>query len=457
MHPRGGEIGAEASDRPDVEKARSLLASGEPAELRSYLEAFHPSDLADLIESLDKGERASIISIMPDELASETLAEMEESAHPEDLLIADPRRVTELVRELSDDDAADIIGDLPVDKQREVLAQLPREEAGELRELLSYDEESAGGVMTTEVVAVPEGATVIEAVEEIKRQVAEGEDFYSVFVVDEGGRLRGTVSLQDLIIQPPEKPIREVTEPAFAVVPARMDQEDVARLMSRYNLVAVPVVDPVGRLIGRVTFDDVMDIIEAESTEDILRLAGGSAEEHLGGTAADAIKRRLPWLYVNMLTISIAALVVYVYQPTIQRAVVLVVFMPVIAALGGSAGTQALAVTVRRLALSPERKGAWNVVLKEVRVGVVNGAAVGLVAGLVGFFLDGGGFALGIVVMAALWLNLIVAGFAGAFVPVLLESLGADPAIASSVFVTAFTDLAGFFFLLALGSWMLNL
>lgn len=449
---------SEESTQPvDVEQARTLLEAGDDAGLRLYLEDFHPSDVADLIESLDKKERALVLKCLPDELASETLAEMEETAHPEDLLIADPERVTELVDQLSDDDAADIIGDLPIEKQQEVLARLTRTQAGELRELLSYDEESAGGVMTTEVVAVAESATVIEAVSEIKKQVAAREDFYSVFVIDGEGRLRGTVSLQNLIIQPPEVPIGEITEPPKAVVPASMDQEEVARLISRYNLVSVPVVDPVGRLIGRVTFDDVMDIIEAETTEDILMLAGGSGEEQLGGTAIDAIKNRLPWLYVNMLTVGIAAGVVYIFRPTIESAVLLAVFMPVIAGLGGNAGTQALAVTVRRLALSSDRRGRWKVVFKEVGVGLVNGAAIGLVAGLIGYYLDGGNILMGVIVLVAMWMNLIVAGFAGAFVPTLLENLGVDPAVASSVFVTALTDLFGFLFLLGLAKWMLNL
>ena len=227
--------------------------------------------------------------------------------------------------------------------------------------------------------------------------------------------------------------------------------------MSRYNLVSVPVVDAADRLIGRVTFDDVMDIIEAETTEDILKLAGGSPEEHLGGTARDAIRSRLPWLYVNMVTVGIAASVVYVFQPTIESAVLLAVFMPVIAALGGNAGTQALAVTVRRLALTSDHSIAWRIVFKEVGVGLANGAAIGIAAGFIGFFLDDGNAVMGLVVMAAMWLNLMVAGFAGAFVPVLLERVGVDPAVASSVFVTAFTDLCGFFFLLGLAKWALNL
>jgi magnesium transporter len=444
-------VSDELTHESNVERVRHLLKEGEEDRLRAYLQDFHPSDLADLIEALEDDERTLVLGVLPLEVAAESIAEMEEEEHPEEILIADPERVAEL----SDDDAADLIGDLPLEKQREVLARLPLTEAGELRELLAYDEESAGGIMTTEVVAVQENAGVTEAIAEIRRQVAEGEDFYTVFVVDDLGRLRGTVSFQDLIISKPTTPIREITEPPVAVVPATMDQEQVARIMSRYNLVSVPVVDPLDRLIGRVTFDDVMDIVEAETTEDILRLVGASTEEQLKGGVFDAIRNRLPWLTVALFTTSIAAAVIYTFRDTVEEIVILAAIMPVIAAIGGNAGTQALAVTVRRLALSSERSGAWRVVTKELAVGLVNGAAIGLLAAVIGTLLPEGSLVLGGVVLLSMWGNLIVAGFAGAFVPVFLERLGVDPAVASSVFFTALTDIFGFFLLLSLASGIL--
>lgn len=448
----GASAGEELARKLEAQKVLQYLERGAEDELRAYLEPFHPSDLADLIESLEEDQRPRVLGVLPDEVASDTLAEMEKIGRPENLLIADPSRVAELVQELADDDAADLLAELPEEKLREVLAQLPHTEAGEIRQLMAYDEESAGGVMTTEIVSVRESATVSEAINEIRRQAEDGEDFYTVFVVDELGRLRGTVSFQDLIISRPTTPIRDVTEPPNAVVPATMDQEEVARIMSRYNLVSVPVVDPLNRLIGRVTFDDVMDIVEAETTEDILRFSGASGEEYLRGGVGEAIKNRLPWLALALVTTSIAATVVYLFRDTVERAVVLAAIMPVIAALGGNAGTQTLAVTVRRLALSEDRSDTWRVILKEVAVGLVNGAVIGLLAAVAGLFLPDGGIHLGLVVMLAMWLNLVVAGFAGALVPVVLEKLGADPAVASSVFFTALTDIFGFFFLLGLAS-----
>jgi magnesium transporter len=225
--------------------------------------------------------------------------------------------------------------------------------------------------------------------------------------------------------------------------------------MSRYNLASVPVVDRLNRLIGRVTFDDVMDVLEAEMTEDILRFSGASPEEYVRGRVVDGMKNRLPWLAVALLTTSVAAAVVYLFRNTVEQLVVLAAIMPVVAALGGNAGTQALAVTVRRLALSPERSGFWDVVGKEAAIGLVNGAAIGLLASLIGYLLPEGNFYLGLVVMLAMWGNLLVAGFAGAVVPLLLEKLGVDPAVASSAFFTALTDVFGFFLLLGLASWIL--
>ncbi|HET8624820.1 MAG TPA: magnesium transporter, partial [Gemmatimonadales bacterium] len=233
------------------------------------------------------------------------------------------------------------------------------------------------------------------------------------------------------------------------------DQEEVARVMARYNLESVPVVDHAGRLLGRVTFDDVIDVVEAETTEDILRFGGAAGDEELTGGWREAVRSRLPWLYINLLTAFLAAGVVYLFKDTVQRLVTLAVWMPIIAGMGGNAGTQALAVTVRRLALGRVRpEQSMRLLTKELFVGLTNGLAVGLVVAIVAV-LTGEGAKLGLVVFLALAGNLLVAGFAGAFIPVVLERAGVDPAVASSVFVTTFTDTCGFLLLLGMASWML--
>ncbi len=440
------------------ERLRPLMEAGDAQGLAQVLAEFdvHPSDVADLLEALDEAERLSLIHLLPSDIASEALAEMEEGDDRAELLAAlDPQRGAELLHELADDDAVDLIAELEPAEAQRILDQLPREEAGDLRELLSYDEETAGGLMTTELVALEGRLSAREAVEEVRRQGREVEDFYAIFVVDREHRLLGTVPLDDLILAGADTPVSELVEEVPATVHPDLDQEEVGRLLSRYNLVSVPVVDGMGRLLGRITFDDVLDVIEAERTEDILRLAGVSDEEEVRAGWTGAVRSRLPWLMVNLVTAMVAASVVYMFQHTIEQVVILASIMPIIAGMGGNAGTQALAVTVRRIALSDgplEQKS--DAVMKEMLVGLVNGAAIGVVVAVVATAL-GQAPTLGLVVLLAMWGNIVVAGFAGAFIPTLLDRLGVDPAVASSVFVTTLTDLCGFFFLLGLATALL--
>jgi magnesium transporter len=268
-------------------------------------------------------------------------------------------------------------------------------------------------------------------------------------------RLVGVLPFKDLVISRPDRQVRDFMAPADVVVSPDTDQEAVARLLARYNLPSVAVVDASGRLLGRITFDDVIDVVEAETTEDLLKFGGVPASEELAASWREAVQSRLPWLYVNLLTAFLAGGVVFVFQGTVQRTVALAVWMPIIAGMGGNAGTQALAVTVRRLALGliPSHMFA-RVVVKEVLVGIVNGLAIGTVVGLVASLVGEGG-RLGIVVFLAMTGNLLVAGFAGGFIPVVLERFRVDPAIASSIFVTTFTDVCGFLLLLGLAGWLL--
>jgi magnesium transporter len=309
--------------------------------------------------------------------------------------------------------------------------------------------------MTTHVVTVRDTATVGQALEEIRRQAEGVDDVYQVFVVDADRRLVGSLPFKDLVVSRPERQVREFMAPADIFVRPDDDQEEVARLLARYNLPGVPVVDEAGHLLGRITFDDVIDVVKDESTEDILKFGGVPAGEELSAGWRAAVRSRLPWLYVNLLTAFLAGGVVYLFQGTVQRTVVLAVWMPIIAGMGGNAGTQALAVTVRRLALGLIPPHLFvRVVGKEVLVGIVNGVAIGVVVGLIAALMRADA-RLGLVVFLAMTGNLLVAGFAGGFIPVVLERYGIDPAIASSIFVTTFTDVCGFLLLLGLAGSLL--
>ena len=440
-----------------VRAIQSMLEGGSETDLLAYVGGIHPSDMADIVEHLEDDERLRLLKLLPAEDAADALAEMEEEEHPEVLLVQmEPERIAEVVHELADDDAADLIGELEPEEQARVLESVPDDEEREIRELLHYPEDSAGGIMTRELLAVPYGALVGEALGVVREKGRDISEFFTIFVTDPGGRLKGVVSLQQMVLASSDQPLAELVEDPSASVPVDMDQEEVGRILSRYNLASIGVVDPLGRLVGRVTFDDVIDVVEAESTEDILRFASVSEEEELRGSTADAVRSRLPWLTINFVTLSLAALIVWFYRETIEQAAILAAVMPVIAGLGGNAGTQALAVTVRRIAVADESLSErWTVVGKELLVGLINGAAIGLVVATAGFLIPGTHPLFGLVVMIAMWGNLVIASTAGAFFPILLESLGIDPAIASSVFVTTLTDFFGFFLLLALASQVL--
>jgi magnesium transporter len=441
------------------QRLQELVESDDLAAVGDLLKELHPSDVADLVESLEDDERVVLLDVLPVELASETLAEMDEEEDPGEILAAlDPQKGAELIHELDVDDAVDLVGELEPEERAKILAALPLEEAGEIRGLLRYDEESAGGLMDTLLVRVQGELTAGQAIAEVRRQGREVEDFYTVFVVDEGHHLLGTVPLADLILADPLQPVVDLVEPVLASVEPDEDQEEVGRLISRYNLPSIPVVDQFGVLLGRVTFDDVLDVIESEQTEDILRFVGTSDEEEIRGTWSETVQTRLPWLALNLVTATIAASVVWFFRDTVESIIVLAALAPIIAALGGNAGTQALAVTVRRISLAGEGEigtGPYRAVGKELLVGMVNGVVLGgLIAGL-SFLVPGGDPALGAVVLLAMWGNLVVAGFAGSFVPTILNRFGFDPAVASSVFVHTFTDLIGFFLLLGLATAIL--
>ena len=435
----------------------ATIMEGRTTEAGDALAKLHPSDVADVLESLSTSDRLVVLRALPAELASETLAEMEEDEHAADLLAAmTPHRGAKLLSELADDDATDLLADLQPEERARILAEMPVEEAGEIRELLAYEEESAGGIMTTALVSVRETVTAARALEEVRRQGRAVEDFYTVYVVDRKERLVGTVPLDDLILAAPEDTVSSLVEPAVAAVRPDEDQEELGRLMARYNLPTVPVVDPGGRLLGRVTFDDVLDVMEAEQTEDILRFGGVSDDESLGANWLAAVRTRLPWLVLNLATATAAAMVVFLYSDTVENAVILAVVMPVIAGMGGNAGSQALAVTVRRLALRDD-VGAdpRTVVGKEVLVGLVNGAVLGSIVAGASLLVPGGDPRLGLVVLISMWGTMLMAGFGGAFIPMLLHRLGFDPAVASSVFLHTITDFLGFLLLLGLATALL--
>lgn len=441
---------------------RSMLDLIRRGNLRGFLslaEKAEPADLGDVLSSLDEEDRLAVVKTLPRRLSGAALIEMPDEAQVEETLeslAADsPDAVGEIMEELADDEAADLMAGLDPEDQERVLAQV--EDREDIEDLLRYDPETAGGLMTAQVVTVQDTSTAGEAIESLRRQAEEIEDFSQIFVVDQDDHLVGVLPIKRLVTAPAHRPVREVMEDTEIRVTPGLDQEEVARLMSRYNVPAVPVVDGGGKLLGQVTFDDVIDVVEAEQTEDLLKFGGTSAEEELSAPWTEAVRRRLPWLLANLGTAFVAGGVVYFFQAELMKVIALTIWMPIIAGMGGNGGTQALAVTVRRVALGqiPEGRAA-AVIGKEVLAGLTNGMVVGLVATVVALALGHGG-RLGLVVFLALTGNLFVAGFAGAFIPLALGRLGVDPAVASSIFVTTFTDVCGFLLLFGLAGLLLGM
>lgn len=442
-------------DKTDFSKIKVALDS-DNEQLQSVLAEYHASEIAILFERLDNEDRERIINLLPVEIASEVISEMHEETHPEELLLQlHPDKRTEIVEELDYDDAADIIAQLEDDEQQEVLDELSEDDASNIRNLLSYQEDTAGGLMNTEFVRINLNLTKKDAIDEIIRQSEQIEEFYTIYVVDDAGIFQGIVSLKDLIKARGNLNISELVKADVVWVSPDTDQEEVARLISQYNLTSIPVLTSDMKLLGRVTFDDVIDVLEDENTEDILKISGVSEDEELSGNWLDAVKSRLPWLVINLATAFLASAVVRYYEPTLARIALLTAYMTIIAGMGGNAATQALAVTVRRISLYDlTDRQAYRTVLKEFTVGLINGAATGLIVFVFSLFFDSNPL-MGLVIFLAMTGNLVVAGIAGAAIPLMLKRVGIDPAIASSIIITTFTDIFGFFLLLGLASNLL--
>jgi magnesium transporter len=431
-------------DKTDLLRIKTALEADD-AELEIVLKEYHASEIAILFEKLQQEEKERIINILPADVASEVLSEMDEEHGPAELLVnLDPEKRTEIVEELDYDDATDIISQLDEEDQQEILEDLDHEDASSIRALMTYAEDTAGGLMNSEIIKVNINLDKKDALDEIIRQSEEMEEFYTICVVDDNDILKGILSIKTVIKARADARISDLVTTDFVYVKADLDQEEVARLIKQYNLTSIPVVDDHMKLLGRVTVDDIIDVMEEENTEDILKISGVSEDEELSGNWLEAVKSRLPWLVINLGTAFLAASIIRDFDSTVAKLSIISAYMTIIAGMGGNAATQALAVTVRRISLSDlSDKQAYNTVLKEFLVGMINGAANGLIVFIVAFFYDSNPL-LGLVLFLAMTGNLIIAGLTGASIPLILKRVGIDPAVASSIIITTFTDCIGF-------------
>jgi magnesium transporter len=441
-----------------LDSVKRLLRIGAAANLLNLLQKQHPADLAQVIGDLQHNERQAVFSILVERnprLAMETISEM--GPEPGALLLTNrsAEEIAKLLQEIPSDDAAALIDYLPEELSREVLELMRRRESGQVESLLEYGEQTAGRIMNPQVFALSEDLTVGEAITALQ-SARDVEMVFYLYVVDGRRHLVGVTSLRRLLLVSPETPLKRIMTPDVISVRVDTDQEEVARQVASYNLLAVPVVDEENKLVGVITVDDVIDVIKDEATEDLLRLAGVSGDERVAAPASEALRKRLPWLAVNLATAFVAASVVALFEGTISRATALAVFMPIVAGMGGNAATQTLTVIVRGLALGELGwSNARKALMKEAAVGLGNGVVLGVIAAGVAWVAKGDPM-LGLLLGMAMVLNMFVAATAGTLVPLGLKALKVDPALASSVFITTFTDVVGFAAFLGLATIFLR-
>jgi magnesium transporter len=440
-----------------VKSVARKIEAGDVAGLRAQVKGMHESDMGALLEALAPDERPRLVELLGIDFDFTALTEVDDAVREEILEELAPQTVAEGVRDIESDDAVAILEDLPEAEQAEILEQLPAPERSTIERSLDYPEDSAGRRMQTDYIAVPPAWNVGEAIDYMRETVELPERFYELYVVDDEGHFRGAVPLDRLLRSKRPVAIAELMEAERRRVHADDDKEEVARLFQRYDLVAAPVVDANDRLVGVITFDDVADVIEEEAEEDIKALGGVTHDEELSDSVWTIARGRFNWLLVNLGTAFIASSVLGLFEGQLQKMVALAVLAPIVASQGGNATTQTMTVAVRALATQDlGEANARRVIVRELLVGVLNGVAFAVITGIaayVWFRVPGLGFVIGLAMIC----NLIAAAAGGILIPLALNRLKIDPAVASSPFVTTVTDVVGFFSFLSIATFWFGL
>ncbi|PTW61511.1 magnesium transporter [Breoghania corrubedonensis] len=413
----------------------------------------HEADLGDLIETLHPEDQANLVRLLGDAFDFAVLTELDDSVRARLLEEMPAGNVAEGISELDSDDAVYILEDLPQEDQEAILQELKQSDRLQLRRALDYPEESAGRRMQSDFVAVPPFWTVGQTIDYLRESDALPDDFYQIYVIDPGFRLMGTVALDKLLRTKRNEPVSGIMGETVHAIKATEDQEEVATTFERYNLISAAVVDDSDRLVGVLTVDDIVDVIQAEAEEDIFALAGVGGDAEISDSIVETVRGRFVWLLVNLGTAVLASMVIGLFDATIQQMVALAVLMPIVASMGGNAGTQTMTVAVR--ALATRDLGSFNtvrIILRETAVGLINGVLFAVLMGLIAAFWFHNE-QIGGLIAAAMIINMLAAGMAGILIPLALDKLDIDPAVASSVFVTTVTDVVGFFAFLGLAAW----
>jgi magnesium transporter len=434
-----------------VTAVREAVEDGDSERARELVSPLHPADIADLIELTPTDEREDLVIALGDIVGAEVLAELNDYVRDDVIEALEPEQVAELAAELDTDDAVAIIEDMEEADQQAVLDAMEPEDRAAIESALSFPEESAGRLMQRDLVAVPQHWNVGQVIDYLRDNHELTTDFWEIFVVDESHKPIGTCQLSWILTCPRGIAIADVMKREQTLIPVDMDQEEVALRFQKYALISAAVTDASGRLVGMITVDDILHIVQEEAGEDILRLSG-AGDGDINEPVIDSYKGRVRWLLSNLLTALLATTIIRQFEATIEGMVALAALMPIVAGVGGNAGSQTMAVTVRALATNQiTASNRWRTVIREIRVAMLNGGTVAVVLGL-GVAAVFGNAALGGVIAAAMMVNIVTAGVAGAAIPLTLDRMNADPAVASSIFVTMITDSMGFLAFLGLAA-----
>lgn len=432
-----------------------LLLSSDSKKIKKLLANIHPADILDILHE-DEDNIRQLINQLPNDIIADVIEEEDDEKYQYELLkLFSDIKQREILDKMSKDEITDLINELDAVEKQEILNKIAQDDKKDIEQLLKFKPDSAGGIMTTEYISIGAGNTVENTLKYLQANADKDASYY-LYVVDSKNILKGVVSLRNIVSSSFETKIIDITNPNVKTVMYDEDQEIVAKKFQKYGFILMPVVDEKDHLLGVIEFDDIIDIIQEENTEDINLLGGVDSEERLDSTVKESFKSRIPWLIINLFTAVLAALVVSVFEGTIAKVVTLATVMPIVTGMGGNAGTQSLTIVVRGLSLGELTKdNAIKIMLKELTVGLFSGIVIGILVALGSMAFEGNPI-FGLVTGLAMFMNMILANLAGYFIPVILEKMHIDPALASGVFVTTVTDVLGFFFFLGLATVFLS-
>lgn len=434
----------EAIDEEDSEKLSEIIDQVYPIDLALAIEDYEHEDISYIIDNTDDETLASILEQADEEL-SNTMVKL-----------IGPDRLIRIFEYMSKDDITDIVGEMKVAQRKRIINLMKFGDRRTIETLLGYEEDTAGAIMTTEYISVNVNWDIGKVIDKIKEIGPKTEVIDTIFAVNNHGELVGTADLRDILVAPKNFILEQIIDDNVVSVSPETDQEEVALLVSKYDLKVIPVISPKKTILGIITVDDIIDVINEEHTEDMLYMGGANAEEDVDSNIFTSIKMRLPWLIINLFTAFAAAFVVARFEGTIAKVTALAAAMPIVTGMGGNAASQQLAIMIRSIALGDvELKDGLPLIGKQIIVGIVNGAVTGFLAGLVLYFMYGNPY-LGLIIFLSMILNLIVAGLVGVLVPLILKTINVDPALASAIFITTATDVFGFFIFLSLASVLIT-